>query len=68
MMRHLPVVCILVGLLFFASCNNSPTSGPDRNCSDFDSQAEAQEFYEDAGPGDPHGLDGDGDGVACESL
>ena len=44
--------------------------GPDRNCGDFDTQAEAQAFFEAAGgPGsDPHGLDGDGDGVACASL
>jgi endonuclease YncB( thermonuclease family) len=40
----------------------------DRDCSDFDTQPEAQRFFERAGPGDPHRLDGDGDGVACESL
>ena len=43
-------------------------SGPDRNCGDFSSQSEAQAFFEAAGGGDPHRLDGDGDGVACESL
>jgi|GEM_PF-1803780 len=42
--------------------------GPDRDCSDFRTQAEAQAFFEAAGPGDPHRLDSDGDGVACESL
>ena len=44
--------------------------GPDRNCGDFDTQADAQAFYETAGgPGsDPHRLDADGDGVACASL
>ena len=44
--------------------------GPDRNCSDFDSWAEAQAFYEAAGgpDSDPHRLDSNGDGVACESL
>ena len=42
--------------------------GPDRNCSDFDTQDEAQEFFEAAGPGDPHGLDADDDGIACETL
>ena len=51
----------------------SPTSRPsfeDRNCSDFDTWAEAQEFYLAAGgPGeDPHRLDRNSDGVACESL
>ena len=42
----------------------------DRNCSDFDTWQQAQDFYEsEGGPGsDPHGLDGDGDGTACESL
>ena len=43
-------------------------NGQDRNCSDFDTQAEAQAFFEKTGPGDPHRLDGNGDGVACESL
>ena len=37
------------------------------DCSDFDSQSQAQEYFESVS-GDPSGLDGDGDGVACESL
>lgn len=40
----------------------------DRDCSDFRSWAEAQRFYEEQGPGDPHRLDADNDGIACESL
>ncbi|MFO7173309.1 MAG: thermonuclease family protein [Bacillota bacterium] len=45
-------------------------NGPDRDCDDFATQAEAQAFFEAAGgpARDPHGLDRDGDGVACESL
>lgn len=45
-------------------------NGPDRDCSDFATQSEAQRFYEAAGgPGrDPHRLDADRDGIACESL
>lgn len=43
------------------------SSGDDYDCADFDTQAEAQEIYE-RDTSDPHGLDGDGDGVACESL
>lgn len=43
-------------------------TGPDRNCSDFATWREAQAFFEAAGPGDPHRLDGDGDGIACQSL
>jgi hypothetical protein len=48
------------------------TSVEDRDCSDFDTQPEAQRFFErhrsDSSGGDPHNLDGDGDGEACESL
>ena len=60
---------------------NTPTStlaptprydphGPDRDCGDFDTQSEAQVFYIAAGgpDRDPHRLDGNKDGVACESL
>jgi endonuclease YncB( thermonuclease family) len=48
------------------------TSGPgeskDMDCSDFETQPEAQAFFKRHQPGDPHNLDGDGNGVACESL
>ena len=40
----------------------------DRDCSNFDSQAAAQRFFEAHKPGDPHRLDRDGDGRACERL
>ena len=44
-------------------------SYPDKDCDDFSSQEEAQSFLESNGIGsDPHNLDRDGDGVACESL
>lgn len=39
----------------------------DCDCSDFATQAEAQAVL-DSSPGDPHFLDGDNDGVACEAL
>ena len=42
--------------------------GGDCNCGDFATHAEAQAFFDSQGPGDPHGLDSDGDGIACESL
>lgn len=40
------------------------------NCDDFDTQEEAQTFFEKAGgvKGDVNRLDGDKDGVACQSL
>lgn len=44
------------------------TSARDRDCSDFETHAAAQSFFERHQPGDPHNLDGDGDGVACEGL
>ena len=41
----------------------------DKDCADFNSQKAAQDFFLDnGGPNsDPHNLDSDGDGVACES-
>lgn len=44
--------------------------GPDRDCTDFATWEEAQAFYLAAGgpDRDPHRLDSDRDGIACESL
>jgi len=41
------------------------TRKQDYNCSDFKNQAQAQKKLL---PGDPYRLDGDGNGIACESL
>jgi Excalibur calcium-binding domain len=55
---------LFVGVALAASAS---AQGGDRDCADFSTQSEAQAFFE--GPGsDPHGLDGDADGLACESL
>lgn len=45
-------------------------NGPDRDCGDFRTHSAAQAFFEAAGgpARDPHRLDGDNDGVACEGL
>jgi micrococcal nuclease len=40
----------------------------DRNCDSFESRKLAVAFYGGAGPGDPHDLDRDNDGLACEKL
>ena len=42
----------------------------DMDCSDFSSQSEAQDFFENEGGPDTdyHNLDRNRDGVACESL
>lgn len=47
-----------------------PNGETDRDCPDFTSQRAAQEFFEASGgpTKDPHNLDRDGDGKACESL
>ena len=56
-----------------ASAQSTPGTGQapgggDRNCGDFGSAAEAQRFFLAAGgpTRDPHDLDRDGDGFACE--
>ena len=52
-----------------ASRSASPGSGADSNldCASFATHEEAQRVFEQD-PSDPHYLDGDGDGVACEDL
>lgn len=51
-----------------STSDQSPRNVPDRDCGDFRTWQDAQSFYESAGPGDPHRLDGDRDGIACERL
>lgn len=71
MRRHItlaPVLALIAGLLLVLA--PSPAQAADRDCGDFSTQAEAQRFYEaNGGPGsDPHRLDSDSDGEACETL
>ncbi len=56
--------CSLEG---YASLPLCAQAGGDCDCADFANHAEAQRFYETFLPGDPHRLDGDNDGRACES-
>jgi len=51
-----------------SSSHSQGSNIEDKDCSDFDTQADAQRFFEKHQPGDPHNLDGNGDGVACEGL
>lgn len=46
------------------------SAGPDKDCLDFDTQRQAQRYFESkGGPGsDPDRLDADHDGIACQSL
>jgi hypothetical protein len=64
-MPRFTLILVTVYALMLATA--APAVAQDRDCSDFDSQAEAQDFYERAGPGDPHRLDADDDGRACDS-
>jgi hypothetical protein len=45
-------------------------SARDYDCSDFSTQKQAQRFFKKAGgpKKDPHRLDADHDGIACEAL
>ena len=64
------IVLALAGLVGVTLAATSPASAiGDRDCGDFGSQAAAQNFYLDNGgpDSDPHRLDADSDGVACES-
>ena len=77
-MKYLLITIILLSLVLVgASCGEDDYStersylkdgSKDYDCSDFSSQSEAQSFFNSSGASDPHGLDRDGDGIACESL
>lgn len=62
------VVRALACVFIFASLVSPSFAQRDMNCSDFHSWREAQDFHERSGPGDPHGLDRENDGIDCESL
>lgn len=68
-LRTLAVTVLVVPLAAVALATPSPTYAADMDCTDFATQAEAQDFFDSHDPAhDPHGLDADGDGVACETL
>lgn len=63
----LAVLALVAGLLTVAG-GAAPAYAADRDCADFDTQAAAQRFFLDNSPRlDPHRLDSEGDGLACES-
>src|SRR6476660_4441337 len=66
MKLRVPLLAALT-LVATAALAQAPSAAQarDYDCADFANQAEAQEY---AGNGDPYGLDGDNDGVACEDL
>lgn len=70
---HRTLFAVLASVLVLAAtpCAASavPASAADRDCSDFSNQAAAQEYFLALGgpASDPDRLDGEGDGIACES-
>ena len=64
MRRALLLAALACGLIAVLP---TPASAADRDCADFSNQAAAQAWLQ-AHAGDPDGLDGDSDGVACETL
>ncbi len=66
-MSPLLILAVAAGALL-AGCTGRPF--PDRDCADFSTWREAQDFYHaEGGPGrDRHRLDADRDGEACEAI
>lgn len=64
--RTMTAAAILAAATSFSLAGTALAQG-DLNCSDFKTQPEAQAVYEQD-TSDPHNLDNDNDGVACESL
>jgi Excalibur calcium-binding domain len=64
------LLAALAVLLCAPSFASAPATAAAVNCSDFSTQAAAQAYFlSRGGPAlDPEGLDGDADGIACETL
>ncbi|WP_165372367.1 thermonuclease family protein [Nocardioides iriomotensis] len=63
----MPILALFAGILSVLTM--APAQAYDRDCGDFATQRAAQIFFlNNGGPSsDPHGLDAEGDGIACES-
>lgn len=64
------IVSVLLTFGVMSAFTAPAAQAADKDCGDFKTQKGAQDFFIEAGgpQKDPHGLDADGDGVACESL
>jgi endonuclease YncB( thermonuclease family) len=67
--RALAASAVAISVTVTGALTVSPAYAADKDCGDFVSQKAAQIFFlENGGPTkDPHRLDHDGDGIACES-
>ena len=67
--RRLALPTFALALLLAAALAQPAAAFRDRDCADFKTHAQAQRFFEKHNPRrDPHNLDGDNDGKACEDL
>jgi hypothetical protein len=67
--RRLAVPLLLLALVGSMTVAQSASAFRDRDCSDFKTHRQAQRFFKHHHPKrDPHRLDADHDGIACESL
>jgi Excalibur calcium-binding domain len=67
--RRLVVPIFALALSAAAVAAKPAAAFRDRDCADFGTHRQAQHFYEKHNPSrDPHGLDADHDGRACEAL
>jgi Excalibur calcium-binding domain len=64
------LVAAAVAIIAAFAVSATPAISADKDCSDFNTWRQAQNFYKrHGGPKyDPHRLDADRDGIACESL
>lgn len=65
MRQSMTITVLTVGL--FMVLATGALAQDDLNCDDFEFQEDAQAEL-DQDPSDPHGLDGDDDGIPCEDL
>jgi hypothetical protein len=65
MQRPKTIILLFLAVPALLALTPANAAAVDYDCEDFATQEEAQEYLL---PGDPYGLDGDGDGVACEDL
>lgn len=64
---RLAVPVLAVAMFALATAPQPASAFRDLDCADFATHAQAQRFFKKHHPNqDPHGLDGDNDGIACE--
>lgn len=61
------LIAIVASATTLVGAGGAALAGPEYDCDELDTQEEAQAIL-DQTVGDPHRLDADDDGIACESL